>query len=153
MHRRLFALSRMVEVLLYNLSRLHDFWPLLLDHIVELLSDNRAPARLAAIEALSRALVGALATCLQPHDQVCDRHAQSVCLGIPTGQGLGVCIGAFILCQHLCKPTDQSQHGLKHAKLHARLAGALPLRRVVGGKSRWLGALPFRRLCSRELYH
>ena len=43
--RRLFALSRMVEVLLYNLARLHDFWPLLLDHVVELLSDSRAPAR------------------------------------------------------------------------------------------------------------
>ena len=70
MRHRLFALSRMVEVLLYNLGRLHDFWPLLLDHIVELLSDNRAPARLAAIEALSRALVGALAACLQPHPQV-----------------------------------------------------------------------------------
>ena len=61
----------MVEVLLYNLSRLHDFWPLLLDHIVELLSDNRAPARLAAIEALSRALIGALAACLQANTQVC----------------------------------------------------------------------------------
>ena len=70
MCHRLFALSRMVEVLLYNLSRLHDLWPLLLDHIVELLSDNRAPARLAAIEALSRALVGALADCLRPHRQV-----------------------------------------------------------------------------------
>ena len=61
MRRRLFALSRMVEVQLYNLGRLHDFWPLLLDHIVELLSDTRAPARLAAIEALNRALIGALA--------------------------------------------------------------------------------------------
>ena len=37
---------------------------------MELLSGNRAPARLAAIEALSRALVGALAACLQPHPQV-----------------------------------------------------------------------------------
>ena len=62
---RLFALNRMVEVMLYNLSRLHDFWPLLLDHIVELLSDMRAPVRLAAIDALSRALIGALAPCLQ----------------------------------------------------------------------------------------
>lgn len=62
---RLFALNRMVEVLLYNLSRLHDFWPLLLDHIVELLSDMRPPVRLAAIDALSRALIGALAACLQ----------------------------------------------------------------------------------------
>ena len=69
--RRLFALSRMVEVLLYNLVRLHDFWPLLLDHIVELLSDTRAPARLAAIEALNRALIGALAARLQLNAQAC----------------------------------------------------------------------------------
>ena len=70
--RRLFALSRMVEVLLYNLARLHDFWPLLLDHVVELLSVTRAPARLAAIDALNRALIGALAARLQMNAQACN---------------------------------------------------------------------------------
>ena len=40
--RRLFALGRMVDVLLHNLARIHDLWPLLLDHLVELLGDPQA---------------------------------------------------------------------------------------------------------------
>ena len=67
---RLFALSRMVDVLLYNLTRVHDLWPLLLDHIVELLSDSKAPVRTAAVDALGRALTGALAACVSQTSQV-----------------------------------------------------------------------------------
>ena len=58
---RLFSLARMVEVLLYNLHRIHNLWPIFLDHIVELLSDGRTAVRAVATEALSRAVGGALA--------------------------------------------------------------------------------------------
>ncbi len=67
---RLFALSRMVDVLLFNLSRVHDLWPILLDHIVELLSDSRAALRTAAVDALGRALTGALAACVSAPSRV-----------------------------------------------------------------------------------
>lgn len=60
----------MVDVLLYNLTRVHDLWPLLLDHIVELLSDSKAPVRTAAVDALGRALTGALAACVSQAFQV-----------------------------------------------------------------------------------
>ncbi|BDA41918.1 Protein MON2 homolog [Coccomyxa sp. Obi] len=70
---KLFALSRMVDVLLYNLTRVHDLWPLLLDHIVELLSDSKAPVRTAAVDALGRALTGTLAACVSQASQPGDR--------------------------------------------------------------------------------
>lgn len=63
---RLYALSRMVDVVLYNQARVHDVWPMLLDHVVELLSDSRPPVRAAAVDALGRALTGALASCAPP---------------------------------------------------------------------------------------
>lgn len=59
--RRLFSLSRMVDVLLYNLHRIHNLWPIFLDHLVELLSDGRPSVRAAATDALGRAVGGALA--------------------------------------------------------------------------------------------
>ena len=78
----------MVEVVLCNLSRLHDFWPLLLDHIVELLSDTRAPARLAAIDALNRALIGALAARLQMNAQACNHPLPVLILTIDISLGI-----------------------------------------------------------------
>ena len=51
----------MVDVLLYNLHRIHNLWPIFLDHLVELLSDGRPAVRAAATEALGRAVGGALA--------------------------------------------------------------------------------------------
>ncbi len=68
--RRLFALGRMVDVLLHNLARIHDLWPLLLDHLVELLGDPRPPVREAAVDALGRALAGGLAGCVRAGEQV-----------------------------------------------------------------------------------
>ncbi|KAK9811035.1 hypothetical protein WJX73_008056 [Symbiochloris irregularis] len=58
---KLFSLARMVEVLLYNLHRIHHLWPIFLDHLGELLTDERASVRAAAIDALGRAVGGALA--------------------------------------------------------------------------------------------
>ena len=58
---RLYALSRMVEVLLYNLHRLHDLWPIFLEHVVEVLGDPKASIRSSALEALGKAIGGALA--------------------------------------------------------------------------------------------
>lgn len=60
--RRLFALGRMVEVLLFNLHRLHDLWPIFLEHVVEVLGDSRAAIRAATLEALGKAIGGALAS-------------------------------------------------------------------------------------------
>lgn len=57
-------------MLLYNLGRVHDLWPLLLDHIVELLSDSKSSIRTAAVDALGRALTGALAACVSAPAQV-----------------------------------------------------------------------------------
>ena len=59
---RLFALGRMVEVLLANLHRLHDLWAIFLEHIVEALGDSRPGIRAASLEALSKAIGGALAS-------------------------------------------------------------------------------------------
>jgi hypothetical protein len=66
----LFALSRMVDVVLYNQARVHNLWPILLDHVVELLSDSKAAVRAAAVDALGRALMGALAGCVPAAAQV-----------------------------------------------------------------------------------
>ena len=59
---RLFALGRMVEVLLSNLHRLHDLWAIFLEHIVEALGDSRPSIRAASLEGLSKAIGGVLAS-------------------------------------------------------------------------------------------
>lgn len=58
---KLFSLARMVDVLLYNLHRIHNLWPIFLDHLVELLSDGRPSVRAAATDAVGQAVGGALA--------------------------------------------------------------------------------------------
>jgi hypothetical protein len=68
--RRLYALGRMVDVLLYNLGRIHDLWPILLDHLMELLADAKPAVRAAAVDAAGRALAGALAGCIRANEQV-----------------------------------------------------------------------------------
>ena len=55
---RLYALGRMVDVLLYNLARIHDLWPILLDHLIELLADAKPGVRASAVDAAGRALAG-----------------------------------------------------------------------------------------------
>ena len=100
---KLFALNRMVEVLLYNIGRIYDLWaiflrcvrcvecagmrtppqstrrprilnpalatlpltpaapaPCLRSHVLEVINDPKPPVRAAAIEALGRAIIGAL---------------------------------------------------------------------------------------------
>lgn len=42
---RLYALNRMVETLLYNLSRLQDLWPIFLNHVLEILRSPYALVR------------------------------------------------------------------------------------------------------------
>ena len=51
----------MVEVLLYNLPRIHNLWPIFLTHVCDILGDSRPTVRAAATEALGRAVGGALA--------------------------------------------------------------------------------------------
>ena len=58
---RLHPLTRMVEVLLYNLARIHNLWPIFLTHVCEVLGDVRPAVRAAATEALGKAVGGALA--------------------------------------------------------------------------------------------
>lgn len=85
---RLFALGRMVEVLLVNLHRLHDLWPVFLAHVVELLGDTRPVIRAACLDALTRAVGGALASVVP------SSGARSAAQGTP----------------FLAQPTDSSNH-------------------------------------------
>lgn len=57
---KLYALVRMVEVILTNLQRINHLWPIFLSHVMELLSHPKGSIRNAAIEALAKAVVGAL---------------------------------------------------------------------------------------------
>lgn len=57
---KLFALNRMVEVLLYNINRIYDLWGIFLSHVLEVIDDPKPPVRAAAVEALGRAIAGAL---------------------------------------------------------------------------------------------
>lgn len=57
---RLYALVRMVEVVLTNLQRIDQLWPIFLSHVMELLSHPKASIRNAAVDALAKAVVGAL---------------------------------------------------------------------------------------------
>ena len=57
---KLYALDRMVEVLLHNVSRIYDLWAVFLSHCLEVMANSKPQVRAAAIEALSKAIVGAL---------------------------------------------------------------------------------------------
>lgn len=50
----------MVDVLLFNLHRLHDLWPVFVEHVVEILGDPRPATRLATLDALGKAVGGCL---------------------------------------------------------------------------------------------
>jgi len=50
----------MVDVLLFNLHRLHDLWFIFVEHIVEALGDPRAGIRGATLDALGKAVGGSL---------------------------------------------------------------------------------------------
>jgi hypothetical protein len=52
----------MVDVLLFNLHRLHDLWFIFVEHIVEALGDPRSSIRGATLDALGKAVGGALAS-------------------------------------------------------------------------------------------
>ena len=77
---RLYPLARMVEVLLYNLPRIHNLWPIFLTHVCDILGDARPAIRAAATDALGRAVGGALAHVTAryaPHLLVCWQVPQS----------------------------------------------------------------------------
>lgn len=57
---RLYAMERMVDVLLHNKNRVADLWTIFLSHVLEVFNDPRARVRLAAINALERAILGVL---------------------------------------------------------------------------------------------
>jgi len=57
---RLYALVRMVEVVLTNLQRIDQLWPIFLSHVMELLGHAKTSIRNAAVDALAKAVVGAL---------------------------------------------------------------------------------------------
>ena len=54
------ALNRMVDVLLANDNRIYDLWGTFLSHVLELVADDKPQIREAAIEALGKAITGAL---------------------------------------------------------------------------------------------
>jgi hypothetical protein len=57
---KMFALERMVEVLLFNIHRIYDLWGIFLSHVLEIVDDPKPLVRAAAIDALGQAIVGAL---------------------------------------------------------------------------------------------
>ncbi|DBA68408.1 TPA: hypothetical protein ACH3X2_013711 [Trebouxia sp. C0005] len=57
---KLYALVRMVEVVLTNLQRVDQLWPIFLSHVMELLGHAKTSIRNAAVDALAKAVVGAL---------------------------------------------------------------------------------------------
>lgn len=59
----------MVDVLLYNLHRLHDLWPVFVEHVVEVLGDPRQGIRAATLEALGKAVGGCLASVVPAANQ------------------------------------------------------------------------------------
>ena len=69
MQCRLFALGRMVDVLLFNLHRLHDLWPVFVEHVVDVLGDPRPGIRGATLEALGKAVGGCLASVVPASNQ------------------------------------------------------------------------------------
>lgn len=50
----------MVEVVLTNLQRIDQLWPIFLSHVMELLGHPKTSIRNAAVDALAKAVVGAL---------------------------------------------------------------------------------------------
>jgi len=52
----------MVEVLVVNVHRIFDLWAIFLSHVLELVADSKTAVREAAIDALGRAIVGALSS-------------------------------------------------------------------------------------------
>ena len=50
----------MVEVVLTNLQRIDQLWPIFLSHIIQLLGHPKTSIRNAATDALGKAVVGAL---------------------------------------------------------------------------------------------
>ncbi len=59
--RRLYALERMVQVLHFNMGRIYDLWGIFLSHVLEVLASSKAALRTAAMDAVGKAITGALA--------------------------------------------------------------------------------------------
>lgn len=57
---KMFALERMVEVLLFNIHRIYDLWGIFLSHVLEIVDDPKPLVRASAIDALGQAILGAL---------------------------------------------------------------------------------------------
>ena len=57
---RLYAMERMVDVLLYNKHRLVDLWTIFLSHVLEVLTNSKGTVRVAAVATLRQAVLGIL---------------------------------------------------------------------------------------------
>ena len=57
---RLYALERMVQVLHFNMHRIYDLWGIFLSHVLEVLASAKAALRTAAMDAVGKAITGAL---------------------------------------------------------------------------------------------
>lgn len=63
---RLFALNRMVEILLHNVHRFDLVWPRFMDNMADVLGNPAEPLRAAGLEALDRAVVGVIGVLRDP---------------------------------------------------------------------------------------
>ena len=70
---RMPALNRMVDVLLANVDRIYDLWGTFLSHVLELIGNEKAQIREAAIDALGRAITVALQSLGSPPNRSQDQ--------------------------------------------------------------------------------
>ena len=57
---RLYAVVRMVEVVLHNMPRIQQLWPIFEDHVAKTITHPKQGIRTATIDALGKAVVGTL---------------------------------------------------------------------------------------------
>lgn len=94
-------------MLLFNLHRLHDLWPIFVEHIVEALGDTRAGIRGATLDALGKAVGGSLASVVPSSTQQTAPLAPGAILNPPAASR----ILQARACSEVCISDDSSSSG------------------------------------------
>ena len=93
----------MVEVVLTNLQRIDQLWPIFLSHVMELLAHAKSSIRNAAVDALTKAVVGALSHV----NALVDGDHEKVTLSVPS------------LCNKTCLTPSNTSCVLWHKQYYA----------------------------------
>ena len=81
---------RMVEVVLHNLPRIQQLWPIFEDHVAKTITHPKQGIRTATIDALGKAVVGALTRLFVVKEAPQQKQVMTCCLQLT--------IGYFHLC-------------------------------------------------------